>query len=465
MEISKILDELLEKEKELSVTDFKYRGIELWRLFRFDCRRGYIQKYNPEYSNKTRRMSKMRFLCFMLYQLLKSFVQLLGLLLRGEQVENVVFAFPRLQVFKDTWVIDKYTDPVIENSVLNKNVLVLQQSGRTYLGRKQRFKQQRVIQMESIRLIANCGALFCLLLLPLCPVAKELYRLWRRTSDTFGLSWRTFLQWCYMYHSFIIQSFIYKCLFKRLSCRNIFVVNRLVFISQIHAAHKLGILAYEFQHGVTQGKTELYSGEYNSLLDPDYFLNFSQIWRGPQFGMPLDKQINIGWAYRKFVEEAFQDNKYSSDTILVISSPEITEKLIYTIIELAGNNADVVFHIRCHPQESIPDVLKTKIEEYSNIEIADNSIDSYIALFSYQHVLGENSSVLYEALDMGKNVGRFSYNGFVPVRTSDKLEEAFFYLQSSKELHEFMHRDHPVVERKGYEDFNSGVFNDLISIR
>ncbi len=463
MEKNEIYDELLKEEKRLSVSDFKYKDIELWRLFRFECRGKYVQKYCPEYSKTTRRVSIIGLACFKLYLLLKSLVQLLYLLLRKKKVSNVVFAFPRLQLFNDKWTIDKFTDPVIDGSLLSKDGLILQQSGRIWYFGKQRYQSQRVVQIDCIRVIANLCSLFLLLLFPIVAVTKNIYLLWMRVRETFGLSWHVLLKWYYLYHSFIIQAFLYRYLFKRISCRNIFVVNRLINISRIYAAHKLGILVYEFQHGVTHGESELYSGEFNTLLDPDYFLNFSKIWRGTQFSMPLDRQICIGWGYRKFVEQAVQNDKFSSNTVLVISSPEITEKVINTIIELAQNNVDVSFHIRCHPQETISDTLKITLKGYTNIKIADNSIDSCIALSSYQHVLGENSSVLYEALDMEKNVGRFSYNGFTPFRTSDKMEDAFFYLYDSKDLLVFLHRNKPIIKQKNYEDFDSQVFNELIS--
>ena len=44
--------------------------------------------------------------------------------------------------------------------------------------------------------------------------------------------------------------------------------------------------------------------------------------------------------------------------------------------------------------------------------IVDNKIESFCALSQYECVIGENSTVMYEAMSMCKKVGRLNYGGF-----------------------------------------------------
>lgn len=81
-------------------------------------------------------------------------------------------------------------------------------------------------------------------------------------------------------------------------CQNVYVVNRMVCLPQIIAAHQCGLMVLEFQHGITMGVTTLYAGQYDAVADPDYFLVFSEFWRGNQFAIPQDRITNIGWAYK-----------------------------------------------------------------------------------------------------------------------------------------------------------------------
>lgn len=54
-------------------------------------------------------------------------------------------------------------------------------------------------------------------------------------------------------------------------CQNVYVVNRMVCLPQIIAAHQCGLMVLEFQHGITMGVTTLYAGQYDAVADPDYF--------------------------------------------------------------------------------------------------------------------------------------------------------------------------------------------------
>lgn len=136
-------------------------------------------------------------------------------------------------------------------------------------------------------------------------------------------------------------------------CQNVYVVNRMVCLPQIIAAHQCGLMVLEFQHGITMGVTTLYAGQYDAVADPDYFLVFSEFWRGNQFAIPQDRITNIGWAYKNIINKLPMKEVVHENTCLVISSPEISSKLVETVLLLAHEYSQFRFHIRCHPQESI----------------------------------------------------------------------------------------------------------------
>lgn len=54
-------------------------------------------------------------------------------------------------------------------------------------------------------------------------------------------------------------------------CQNVYVVNRMVCLPQIIAAHQCGLMVLEFQHGITMGVTTLYAGQYDAVADRLFF--------------------------------------------------------------------------------------------------------------------------------------------------------------------------------------------------
>jgi hypothetical protein len=120
--------------------------------------------------------------------------------------------------------------------------------------------------------------------------------------------------------------------------------------------------------------------------------------------------------------------------------------------------SDYDFYIRCHPQEKLTECQIQKISAIKNVFIDDNSIDSFIAIESYNHIIGENSSVLFEAISLGKNVGRLSFDGFTPEQSSNNN---FYYLQSIDDFAKFVMQEPLDVKDSIYDDFKSNYFNEL----
>ena len=250
---------------------------------------------------------------------------------------------------------------------------------------------------------------------------------------------------------------------KKLNIRSILGVSRVTFIPQSLAAKQLKIKVIEIQHGITQGLTNLYSGYNNLVVDPDFFCTFGNFCPSTVFGIDQSKVINVGWAFKDYIKRSSQSIQ-KSDAVLVISEPEISEKLLNFIVALSRKFPDVYFHIRRHPQELFNALQLKILKENSHIIDVSSKQCSQIAILPYNFVIGENSSVLYESLSLGKKVGRINCNGLNAIGYDATNSDGFYYINDIEDFSHFM--DAAVINTgklQIYSDFNSNLFNSLIS--
>ena len=241
--------------------------------------------------------------------------------------------------------------------------------------------------------------------------------------------------------------------------KNVFGVSRILFKPVSFAAKKNNIKVYEFQHGITQTTTELYGGNYLPAIDPDYFLLFGDACPHDVFGIPTNKVINIGWAFKIYLGET-TNKSYLMNSCLVISEPTITDKIIEATIELSKKYPAFEFHIRRHPQEAFSEEQIALINQYEKIKDVTNEINSFIVLLDYNFVIGENSTVLYEALSLGKKVARINFCGLNPVSRSE--EDSFYYLDTVDDYKNYIEGERKIKSCAIYSDFKTNIFNSLI---
>mgnify|MGYP000654347217 CR=1 FL=1 len=226
--------------------------------------------------------------------------------------------------------------------------------------------------------------------------------------------------------------FLNKCLFayitlKFLRINKVILVNRVVFLPFIAVAKKNNIKVLELQHGITHSETDLYMGEYQYEIDPDYFLNFGSIWVGNQFSISKEKQVVIGWAYKDWLLSRINVGLIPK-SVLVVSSPSITSRILKSTIELATEFKNYNFILRLHPQEKLDSTQIKELENYINIIIDDNIQDSLFSILKCQFIIGENSSVLYEAISLAKPVAKIMFNGLKSKNILDNNIETIQYL-------------------------------------
>ena len=250
---------------------------------------------------------------------------------------------------------------------------------------------------------------------------------------------------------------------KRLGVKRLFVPVAVIHYPYIAACKLLKIPCYEIQHGITVGQTSIYSGEYVPEAYPDYFLAFGQSsLKDKLFGLPLERMINIGFAFKTFFKG--RNVAKLENTYLLLSEPEITPKMIHTIVELAKMYPEYTFHLRLHPLEALDQCQKTMLSEFANIALVDNIINSTIVCMVYEGVIAENTTVLYEAVSVGVKAARLQYNGLHTIHFEDEPRNLFFYMKKAEDFRLFAN-EFDISDANVdffYSQFDVKTFNTLL---
>ena len=444
--ISELLRELVLIESRLGCCEILYRGMPLYRIFRFELRKKYLKKRVPNYTNDSRKSSFSISSVFI--NVLYSLYDVCTVCFTKKKVDTIIFPHFRLFNFNGV-LIEKFTDPLLEQSSLLGSVAVFQQSYRVNYRRK-RLRIDMLYQVECLTMFTFMVSLVLLVFFYFGKTRKDIDILIKKIRRLQSVAGKDRFKMYFNFVNFYVLSFYYRQIFKKLKCKRIFVVNRDSFKSQIFAAHQLGLKVYELQHGVTMGPTVLYSGFFNPVIDPDYFLTFGAMWKGELFAMPVDRTINIGFAYKNYIQSLNVKISKGIESVLVISSPAITEEIVTIVEKLAILYPMNKFYFRTHPQENLSVSQKERLTLCLNVFYSDKSIESNIEILSYEHVIGTNSSVLFEALSLGKNVGRLAFGGLFINRYIG--DDDFYYVQSLEDFDNFL-RNRKRGIGKAYSDF------------
>lgn len=446
---------LADLERSLGVDNLLIKGIPIWRIIRFQVREKLARKIGRPSGTKKARVN----LSTALQNFINSYKQFRRLRHGKTEIENIIFAFPRLYKIQDSYV-DKFTDPIIELSDLKRSYIIFQRyhSGQHH---EPRFHQDKTIKTDYIEL----SSLLCALVtLPLFVLRhwSILRKLFRALSCIDPTSIKERIIHTLLISSFFIQVKQYRKIFSLHKTKRAFIVDRAIFFAPSVAIKSLGGEVFELQHGITMGDTILYTGDYRKEIDPDYFLSFGTIWRGPQFGIPEERIKCIGWGYR----EVLQVNHITpiwDNTILIISTPQITKEIVELTIQWAQWWPHMGFHLRLHPQEELSPQQEELLGRYQNIQMSDTKIDSFIALQNYSHVVGDISSVLFEALSMGKLVGKLNFDIFASRATPSHYYKDFFIINTAKDLLFFAEqKDLNYHSDSFYSGFDPVYFNHQI---
>lgn len=452
MEQSAIIRECHNIEKELSLGDFTIKGIPIWRILRFSARIHYINN-KVEYNEST---SKPFTVGRRTLKLFSGFWRFLG-----RKNTTMVFPFGRL-AFDDQQYFDKFTDPVLDISGFDNKAYFIVDSGY-FQGNYKRLHKSNAISNEYRTVSRQILRHLLKLYFRICK-NKVVVELYNTIKEPFQVT-DEYLTIMNDKVAYFFADYYYNLFwFRLIKPKRAFIVYREGYLSVLAACKKLAIPVAEFQHGITLDDTTSYTGDYDSRIDPDYFLVFGNYWRGPQFGMPLERIIPVGWAYGNYIKTHFDMSaKQPKANVLVISSSEISEQILDALIILSPVLQEVQFHIRLHPSEAYDERLQQKLKTIPNAKVVNNRIDSAKVLPQYSRVIGENSSVLYEALSYGCKVGMLNICGLHPATYTPGIKDSFSIIDSKDDFERFMSEEEVKVNPNAfYTDFDANLFNAFI---
>lgn len=164
-----------------------------------------------------------------------------------------------------------------------------------------------------------------------------------------------------------------------------------------------------------------------------------------------------------YFKEKINIVKYGLEDFLVISDPEVSDKIIDATLLLAKAYPNSHFYIRPHPLELYTSSQIEKIHSLPNVGINNNKINIAEVIAGFENVIGENSTVMYEALSANKKVGKLYLAGLNPIYLEESYKASFWDIHSVEDLKAMLSG---AVEDKThksiYSDFNVELFKSLL---
>jgi len=444
-----VLKQLAENEVRCGCGACVVDGIPVWDALRYKLRIRYLRKLGFDYLDPGFPVR----IGGLLRSVVKSFFQLCRT--RGSY-ECIFFSFPRVDRISGKY-LDKFTDPIIEAAGI-KSYLILER-GRGGVHSTPRLHQDRLVYLELLVILAKIDALFAFRLRK--RHKSELARLSASIRQAYGeiLSEKEIEKnavdaICYVRR---LASFL-----RKVNGKCVIGPSRAYQAFPFLAARAAGMKTIELQHGITYGETVMYSGYQSPGIVPDWFCEFGDNRPRDVYGIRPERMVNIGWALFDYLKTIPAELTVKEKDVLVVSEPVPSVELLNAVCVLARENRESCFYFRPHPNEHLTADQIRLIENEPNVVVQDNGINIAVALQSFSYIIGENSTVLYEALSMGKIVGRLFFEGLSP-RYLTEDDKALFWEISDKESFElFMSAGCIKGQKSIYSPFDREAFMHII---
>ena len=204
----------------------------------------------------------------------------------------------------------------------------------------------------------------------------------------------------------------YRRLFSKFLPKVIICYNDATYKGLYFAAREAQIPTIELQHGASPGSimwtySEKYRKPHPGIILPDVYLTLADCWNSDN-EYPTTRTYSIG------NDNLYQIPVAGENNILIISNLATHKELVAFAFELADLIKKKKIYYKIHPEQhdykaEIVDVFS----QYSNIEVISDEMN-YAELFkNCNHVVGVRSTLIYIALQAGKNVyiyKRHNYN-------------------------------------------------------
>lgn len=453
-ELDKIITGFCEREEKAGCYEYEVAGIKAYNLIRFKIRNDYLQSKGFNFVENYKGANYFE----VLKSLTKSTIQLSKIWFGKKKYATLFYPFLRLDCVNGLY-LDKFTDPVIDVCKLDDYIIF--ERGRRGLHLIPRIHQSKVVYTNLLDYI-------------IVVLAKIKYkwfvRQYKEELDRLFLSIDSIMDGVsynrdYLCNRILCSVYtikIYEKLLRRMEVKKIFAPSRNNITSLMYVGRKNNITVYEYQHGITYGETALYSGRRESEFVPEYFLAFGDTPPRNVYGIDESRIYNIGWAFQDYLDNINTGEDVSENDVLVISGPCLTDKILDATIRLATLFSTIQFVVRPHPAEVVTDAHRERASKYANISWQDPKVNVAVAMKQYNHLIGENSTVLYEALTYGKKVARICFDGFSPRYLTPEDEECFWKISDKASFEAFINGK--VEDKKSmkiYSKFDKELFLKL----
>ncbi|MBD5583666.1 MAG: hypothetical protein HDQ88_01085, partial [Clostridia bacterium] len=430
----------------------KIYGVPLWRLvktqFRWHVRDSRPFTVSPQIN-----------IWDLFKNYFKSFGALTRILLFNHRIKALFFPHPRLFLVDNAY-LERLSDPLIDSSGITEYLIFERNQNGTH--KRPRYHESKVIYLDFIDINVYILSIFFKPLFQLVYL-KKINSLYTKLNETFGIDSKRYKSlFASKITEFILSRLMIAPILKKINPDVVFFSPRGTYDYAVSYCKKNGSITVELQHGIVLTDSDLYTSKsYNKEYDPDYFFVFGNSNVGEQYGMPIERVLNIGFPFKDYIKNIHKKH-FAPNITLVISEPEITDKIIAILIDIIKKYPEYEFHIRCHPQEVFSEDHYSKIKKYPQIKVVENKTESFYAISQYENVMGEQSSVLFEAMSLNKKVARINYGGLKATNT-EKLYGGHV-ISSADDYHEFMVSpyNNELDSKDVYSDFQEDTFKKVL---
>lgn len=455
-DVQSLITDICHKEIECGCYNTQVNGISVYGLIRRLARNHLFKREGLITLDSKIKTNKLA----VILNFLISIFQILKILILRKTFSHVYYAFPRVDKVNGLFM-DKFTDPIIAEC--HDGDFVIFEQGRSGIHKKPRINSSNIIFVDCIAVLSRFFSL-------------ATYSLFKRkhhheygvfktsVQKAFGKDFNCdelFKYFTICYYHICILSFILK----KIKAKTIIGPARDYMALKFAAAHRLGMKAFELQHGIGFEKSLMYSGYEYELCMPDYFLAFGDNNPKDVYGINESKMINIGWAFQDYLDNIAIKDNITENAVLVVSEPEISENILNATISLADEYKNIMFYFRPHPHEELSPAQIESISQINNIMVQDRSVNVLVVLHTFKYVIGENSTVLYEALASGKKVGRLFTEGLHPKYLEESDRKCFWEIKTTHDFKTFLSDDVSSKESKSiYSKFDKELFKKTIGL-
>lgn len=456
---SELLLAFSQKEQSLKLFDHSIDGIFVYGFLCRELRHQFLSKYDVSLDRDTIIKKKKKSVRFAIV----SFFQLLLLYLKGNDIDTFIYSFYRVDRISDLY-LDKFTDPLIEFSSIKDSYIIFEKSNN-YQHKRPRVHSEKVvytdfIEQQAIKFAQKNKAGF------ISRHYSELESLWKKLDILMdGVGYNKDWAVTRLLRDQYLMRF-YDGFFTRHSIKRFLAPCRAAFLPQMYVCKDLNIPVFELQHGVNFGMDSITCiGYFNNHFVPDYFLSYGEIQHCKRYGMEHDRIVNIGWAFSDYVRNQLSSRKALPNHVLVITNNLSIHSIFKFIGLLAADFPSIAFDIRLHPLATMTEYAQQIVNNNRNVTILDNSINIAIELDKYEMVIGDNSTVLAEALNYEKKVGKVLFENMIPKYSSEEEKRAVWEISDSASFNTFVQSAHKAYSGfRVYSPFNLNLFESILAL-